>query len=90
MIFDLPPRWFSIFGRMGIRTSLRYKIPPLPFSLSVRQAADLVNTLPGIRAVRDVPLPAGRGVVFNAALSTIYRMPVCDGLRRCLTLLAFG
>ncbi|KZS69517.1 methyltransferase [Mycobacterium kansasii] len=90
MLFDLPPRWFTLFSRLGIRTSLRYKIPPMPFSLSVAQAADLVNTVPGIRAVRDVPLPTGRGLVFNAALSTVYRMPVFDALRPCLTLLEFG
>lgn len=90
MLFDLPPRWFTLFSRLGIRTSLRYKIPPMPFSLSVGQAADLVNTVPGIRAVRDVPLPTGRGLVFNAALSTVYRMPVFDALRPCLTLLEFG
>jgi O-methyltransferase involved in polyketide biosynthesis len=91
MLFDLPPRWFAKFSRYcGLRTSLRYKVPPMPFSLSVGQAADLVKSVPGIRAVRDVRLPQGRGLVFNTALSTVYRMPVFDPLRPCLTLLEFG
>ncbi|CAM4405334.1 methyltransferase [Mycobacterium basiliense] len=90
MLFDLPPRWFSLFSRLGIRTSIRYKIPPMPFSMSVAQSADLVNRVPGIRAVRDLQLPTGRGMLFNAALSTVYRMPLFDPLRPCLTLLEFG
>ncbi|EUA11493.1 leucine carboxyl methyltransferase family protein [Mycobacterium kansasii 732] len=90
MLFDLPPRWFTFFSRLGIRTSLRYTIPPMPFSMSVGQAAELVDTVPGIRAVRDVPLPTGRGFVVNAALSTVYRTRFLDALRPCLTLLEFG
>src|SRR5271166_2614798 len=35
MLFDLPPAWFSKLSRLGMRTSLRYKMPPMPFSLSV-------------------------------------------------------
>ena len=46
--------------------SLRYRVPPMPFSMSVSEAANLVNTVPGVRAVHDVPMPRGRGRVFNA------------------------
>jgi O-methyltransferase involved in polyketide biosynthesis len=91
MLFDLPPAWFSTMSRHGgLRTSLRYRVPPMPFSLSVAQAADLMNTVPGIRAVRDVRLPPGRGLLFNAALSIMYRASLFDPLRPCLTLLEFG
>jgi O-methyltransferase involved in polyketide biosynthesis len=90
MLFDLPPAWFSKLSRYGLRTSLRYKIPPMPFSLSVTQAADLVNMVPGIRAVHDLQLPSGRGLVFNTALSIVYRAGFLDPLRPCLTLLEFG
>jgi O-methyltransferase involved in polyketide biosynthesis len=91
MVFDLPPRWFAKFSRYcGLRTSLRYKVPRMPFSLSVAEAADLVNTVPGVRAVRDLQLPRGRGLLFNTALSTVYRVPAFDPLRACLTLLEFG
>lgn len=90
LIFDTPPRWFSLFTRVGMRTSLRYKIPVMPFSLSVTQAADLVNTVPGVSAVRDVKLPPGRGRLLNAALSTVYRVGLLDPLRPNVTLLEFS
>lgn len=90
MIFDLPPAWFSRVSRRGMRTSRRYKGPPLPFSLSAAQVADLVNTVPGVRAVRDLRLPPGRGRAFNAAVSLIYRRRMFTALRPRLTLLEFG
>lgn len=90
MLFDLPPRWFSIWSRLGMRTSLRYKVPPMPFSMSVGEAAELVNKVPGVRAVRDIHLPPGRGALLNAALSTVYKMTFFDSLRPVLTLLEFG
>ncbi|WAJ44071.1 class I SAM-dependent methyltransferase [Mycobacterium sp. Aquia_216] len=90
MIFDLPPAWFVKVSQRGMRTSRRYKGPPLPFGLSVAQAADLVNTVPGVRAVHSLRLPPGRGRVFNAAVSLVYRTRLLDALRPCLTLLEFG
>ncbi|MGB3233891.1 MAG: class I SAM-dependent methyltransferase, partial [Mycobacterium sp.] len=51
MMFDLPPSAFAALARRGVRTSLRYRVPPMPFTLSVSEAADLVNTVPGVRAV---------------------------------------
>ena len=91
LLFDLPPDWFSIVSRYGgLRPSLRYRVPPMPFSLSASQAADLVNTVPGVRAVRDLRLPPGRGSLFNAAATFAYRAPLFEPLRPCLTLLEFG
>jgi O-methyltransferase involved in polyketide biosynthesis len=91
MAFDLPPAWFSTLSRYGgLRPTLRYKVPPMPFSLSSAQAADLVNTVPGIRSVRDLELPPGRGFAFGAAMSIVYRTKLLDPLRPCLTLLEFG
>jgi O-methyltransferase involved in polyketide biosynthesis len=90
MMFDLPPAWVSRVSRRGMRTSRRYKGPPLPFSLSVAEVADLANSVPGIRAVQDLRLPPGRGRAFNAAVSMIYRTPMFKALRPCLTLLEFG
>ena len=94
---DLNPQPYYQAGRTwaedtygALRTSLRYKVPPMPFSLSVAQAADLANTVAGIRTVRDLQLPPGRGLVFNAALSILYRARIFDPLRPCLTLLEFG
>lgn len=90
MLFDVPPAWFTKLTRHGLWTSLRYKSPPMPFSLSVPDAANLVETVPGIRAVRDLQLPPGRGLVFNTVLSTAYRLRALDRLRPSLTLLEFG
>lgn len=90
LIFDLPPAWFAKITRYGMRPSLRYKIPPMPFSLSVSQAADLVNAVPGIRSVRDLHLPPGRGRAFNTAMSFVYRTRIFDPLRPSTTLLEFG
>ncbi|WAC92808.1 class I SAM-dependent methyltransferase [Mycobacterium sp. Aquia_213] len=90
MMFDLPPAWVSRVSRRGMRTSRRYKGPPLPFSLSAAEVADLVNSVPGVRAVQDLRLPPGRGRAFNAAVSVIYRARMFTALRPCLTLLEFG
>lgn len=90
MMFDLPPRWAATFTRHGFRASLRYRVPPMPFALSVGEIADLVNTTPGIRAVHDIPLPRGRGPVFNGMMWTIQRLPVFDAVRPTVTLLEFG
>ncbi|BBZ59008.1 class I SAM-dependent methyltransferase [Mycolicibacterium monacense] len=90
MMFDLPPSWFAWWARQGMRTSLRYKVPPMPFSLTPGEAAALVDTVPGIRAVHDVPLPEGRGRVLNALLWTVQRIPVFDAVRPVWTLLEFG
>ena len=62
MLFDFPPALVLEADPLGaLRPSLRYRVPPMPFSLSAAQAADLVHTVPGIRAVRDLLPPPGRG-----------------------------
>jgi O-methyltransferase involved in polyketide biosynthesis len=90
MMFDLPPAWLASLAGRGMRTSRRYRIPPMPFALSVSQAANLVSTVPGIRAVHDLPMPAGRGNVLNALIWTAQRLPLLDPIRPMLTLLEFG
>jgi O-methyltransferase involved in polyketide biosynthesis len=90
MMFDLPPAWFANWARRGMRTSLRYRVPPMPFSLSVSEAANLVNTVPGIRAVHDLPMPGGRGKLLHALMWTAQRVPLFDPLRGVITLLEFG
>jgi O-methyltransferase involved in polyketide biosynthesis len=89
MMFDLPPL-FAAWARRGMRTSLRYRVPPMPFTLSVSEAASLVNTMPGVRAVHDLPYPAGRGKVLNTLMWTAQRIPLLDPVRPVLTLLEFG
>jgi len=86
----MPPRWFALWTRLGVRTSPRYKIPTMPFSLTVAEAGALANKVPGVRSARDLRLPSGRGLLFNTTQWTVYRMPILDRLRPCLTLLEFG
>ena len=90
MMFDLPPAWFATMISCGMRTSLRYRVPPMPFSMSVSEIAELVNAIAGIRAVHDLPMPSGRGRVFNALLWSMQRLPLFDSVRPVLTLLEFG
>jgi len=90
LLFDLPPALFAAWARRGMRTSLRYRVPPMPFTLSVSEIADLVNTIPGIRAVHDLPYPPVRGRVLNALIWTAQRIPLLDPVRPALTLLEFG
>ncbi len=91
MMFDLPPAWFAKGVTRGmLRPSLRYRVPAMPFSMTPSQLADLVHTVPGIRAVHDLALPAGRGGTFNAVLWTIQRVALFDAVRPVTTLLEFG
>jgi O-methyltransferase involved in polyketide biosynthesis len=90
MMFDLPPSWFAGIARRGMRTSLRYRIPPMPFSMSAAEAAKLTDVVPGVRAVHDVPYPSGRGRVLNAMMWTVQRIPLLDPIRPAVTLLEFG
>jgi O-methyltransferase involved in polyketide biosynthesis len=90
MMFDLPPVLFTAWIRNGSRASLRYRVPPMPFTLSPSRIADLANTVPGIRAVHDLPMAPGRGKVMNALMWTLQRVPLLDSVRPLVTLLEFG
>ena len=83
MMFDLPPSWFAAWARRGMRTSLRYRVPPMPFTPVRLGGGELVNTVPGIRAVHDLPYPAGRGKVVNALMWTVQRLPLSIPCDRC-------
>jgi O-methyltransferase involved in polyketide biosynthesis len=90
MMFDLPPVWAAGLASRGARTSRRYRIPPMPFAMSASKAARLVDIVPGIRTVHDVPYPRGRGKVLNTAVWAVQRIPLFDSVRPALTLLEFG
>ncbi|MDR3658917.1 MAG: class I SAM-dependent methyltransferase [Mycobacterium sp.] len=90
MMFDSPPALFAGLVGRGMRTSLRYRVPPMPFTMSAAEAARLVDTIPGIRSVHDVPPPAGRGLVLNSLLWVAHRIPLLDPVRPAMTLLEFG
>ncbi|MGO9156092.1 class I SAM-dependent methyltransferase [Mycobacterium sp.] len=90
MFFDLPPTAVKMLAPKGLRSSRSYKVPPMPFSLSVHQLADLVHTMPGVRAVNDVPMPKGRGVFFGTVFPAFWRFGPTKRFRGAYTLLEFG
>lgn len=90
MFFDLPPTIVKKVARRGLRSSKRYRVPPMPFSLSVRQLAKLADDVPGIRAVHDVPMPPGRGFIFGKLYPAFWRFPPAKPYRGVFALLEFG
>jgi O-methyltransferase involved in polyketide biosynthesis len=90
MIFDLPPVLVKKFAPKGMRSSRRYRVPPMPFSLSAAHLADLANTVPGIRAVHDLPMPQGRGVFFERVFPALWQFKLTKNIRGAYTLLEFA
>ncbi len=90
MVFDLPPVLVKKLAPKGMRATRRYRVPPMPFSLSPSELADMVNTVPGIRAVHDLPMPKGRGLFFHTMFPAFWQLPVIKQLRGAYTLLEFG
>jgi O-methyltransferase involved in polyketide biosynthesis len=90
MVFDLPPVLVKKLAPKGMRATRRYRVPPMPFSLSPSQLADLVDTVPGIRAVHDLPMPKGRGLFFHTMFPAFWQLPLIKQLRGAYTLLEFG
>jgi O-methyltransferase involved in polyketide biosynthesis len=86
MMFDLPPKSQAVLARHSLWTTLRGDWPRTPFSLSARELADLRRTVPGIRAVHNLPLPRGRGLLFDRLLSRTEHLPVYQPLRRLVGL----
>jgi O-methyltransferase involved in polyketide biosynthesis len=90
MIFDLPPVLVKKLAPKGVRSTRRYRVPPMPFSLSASQLADLAKTVPGIRAVHDLPMPRGRGLLFNKLFPAFWQLNLTKQFRGAYTLLEFG
>lgn len=90
MIFDLPPVLVKKLAPKGMRASRSYRVPPMPFSLTPAQLADLANTVPGIRAVHDLPMPQGRGVLFEKLFPAFWQLKLTKQMRGAYTLLEFG
>lgn len=90
MVFGLPPVLVKKLAPKGMRATRRYRVPPMPFSLSASELAKLVNTVPGIRAVHDLPMPEGRGLFFHTMFPAFWQLPLIKQLRDAYTLLEFG
>jgi O-methyltransferase involved in polyketide biosynthesis len=90
MMFDSIPPWFSRRTLKGHKLSDRYVPPPMPFALTVDEGLGLADRIPAVRAARDIPLPAGRGVFKLAFWPTLDRVGLLRHRRPSITLLEFG
>ncbi|OBA84090.1 methyltransferase [Mycobacterium sp. 1164966.3] len=90
LIFDSIPWVLSAYSRRrGFRPSKHYTVPPMPFSFTANEYAEL-RAFDGVRAVRELPPPAARGKVLRWALSLAYRAPLLERLRAPVTVVEFG
>ncbi len=80
IMFDLPPKSQAVLARSRVLTALYGEWPRTPFSLSVRELANLPAIVPGIRAVHNLPLPRGRGPLFELLWRT-RKLPIHRPLR---------
>ena len=90
MVFDLPPVLVKKLAPKGMRATRRYRVPPMPFSLSASELADLATTVPGISAVHDLPMPKGRGLFFHTMFPAFWQLRLVKNFRGAYTLLEFG
>lgn len=89
MFFDLPPTILKKVAPNGIRASKHYRVPPMPFSLSINQLRELVGTVPGLKAVHDVPMPQGRGFMFKTVFPAFWAFGPMKPFRGVYALLEF-
>jgi O-methyltransferase involved in polyketide biosynthesis len=90
MMFDSIPHWFSRRTLKGFKLSDRYTTPPMPFALTADEGLALADTIPGVSAARDIPLPPGRGAFKVAAWPPLDRVGFLRRNRPSITLLEFG
>ena len=90
LVFDSVPWLLSVYSRKrGFRLSKYYTAPPMPFWFTARQYGEL-RAIPGIRAVRELPVPPGRGRFLRWATRRLYGTSRLDRLRAPTTLVEFG
>jgi O-methyltransferase involved in polyketide biosynthesis len=90
MFFDLPPTIVKKVAPKGIRASRNYRVPPMPFSLSINELRALIGRVPGLKAVRDIPMPPGRGFLFKTAFPAFWGFGPMKPFRGVYALLEFG
>ncbi|MQA07416.1 MAG: class I SAM-dependent methyltransferase [Pseudonocardiaceae bacterium] len=90
LIFDAIPPWLSARTTKGLRLTDRYTAPPMPFGLSMSEAARLSREVPGVATAREVPVPPGHGLWKYSAIRRFADLPVVRDRRPSLTLLTFA
>ncbi len=83
MMFDMPPKSQArLAAHHRLWRVLRGDWPRTPFSLSPGELADLNDLVPRVRAVHNLPLPRGRGLLFDRLLGNTQPLPIYRPLRR--------
>lgn len=90
MMFDSVPPWFSRRTLAQHKLSNRYVTPPMPFALTPDDGVALSGRIPGVRAARDIALPAGRGIFKLVLWPPLDRVALLRHRRPSITLLEFG
>ncbi|CAM4311930.1 methyltransferase [Mycobacterium basiliense] len=90
LIFDSIPWLLSEYSqRRGFKLSKYYTAPPMPFSFTANQYDEL-RAIAGVRRVRELPAPPGRGALLRWGLPLAYRLPGLSRLRAPVTSVEFG
>jgi O-methyltransferase involved in polyketide biosynthesis len=88
MMFDNVPPFFSRRTLKGFKLSDRYTVPPMPLAMTPEEGIALVDTIPGIRAARDIEMPSGRGI-FKVFAWPLFQRGLLSRYRPSITLLEF-
>ncbi|OHT81661.1 class I SAM-dependent methyltransferase [Mycobacteroides saopaulense] len=89
LVFDSVPKFLSTHSQRGMRLSEQYTVPPMPFWFTANQYNEL-RAIPGIRSVRELRMPAGRGKILSWAGPLLYALPGLDRWRAPHTVIEFG
>lgn len=90
LVFDSVPRILSVYSqRRGFRLSEHYTAPPMPFWFTADRYAEL-RAVPGVRAVRELPAPPGRGLLLRSVIPLAYRVSALRKFRAPTNLVDFG
>lgn len=90
LIFDSIPAWYSRLTLRGLRPTRRYTAPPMPFSLSVSEAARLPGEVDGVASAVDVMPPPGRRRWRSRTMRGLANLPRLRDHRPAVTLLTFA
>ncbi|HEY4018939.1 MAG TPA: class I SAM-dependent methyltransferase [Pseudonocardiaceae bacterium] len=90
LFFDSIPAWIANRTVKGYRMSDGYTAPPMPFSLSVSEAARLPTQIPGVARVDDLQPPLGRKAWRLRTIRKIAVLPGARDLRPSITLVSFA
>lgn len=89
MMFDNIPPFFSRRTLNGFKLSDRYAAPRMPLGMTPDEGLALADSVPGVRAARDIKMPPGRGLWKAAAWPPLDRIGLLRRIRPSITLLEF-